>query len=208
MEDFNSLLNYIDDDFTPTGNLCYTNDNGEKLPTTTLQEFYNLRWFIQHFIDKNGYEYGDHDYFNPLNESNWIYQTNKHFMKYLNFSLQEMTPEQLKMNPFKPIIKVNTNHELDTDNGESTKDEEESTTSSEMSEEHSESDTTADDTEESNPTEIHQVHNVYNKSTHAKDELPESEEKPVIEFEIKENGDKEIEKENKLTNTEVNREIN
>ena len=29
LEDFNSLLNYIDDDFTPTGNLCYINDNGE-----------------------------------------------------------------------------------------------------------------------------------------------------------------------------------
>ena len=29
LEDFNSLLNYINDDFTPTGNLCYTNDNGE-----------------------------------------------------------------------------------------------------------------------------------------------------------------------------------
>ena len=87
LEDFNSLLNYIDDDFTPTGNLCYINDNGEKLPTTTSQEFYNLRWFIQHFIDKIGYEYGDHDYFDPSSESNWIYQTNKHFMKSVIFTL-------------------------------------------------------------------------------------------------------------------------
>ena len=62
LEDFNSLLNYIDEDFTPTCNLCYTNDNGEKLHHIHLQEFYNLRWFIQHLIDKNGYEYGDHDY--------------------------------------------------------------------------------------------------------------------------------------------------
>ena len=43
--------------------------NDEKLPTTTLQEFYNIRWFIQHLIDRNRYEYGDHDYFNPLSES-------------------------------------------------------------------------------------------------------------------------------------------
>ena len=131
LDDFNSLLNYIDEDFTPTGNLYYINDNGEKLPTTTLQEFYNPRWFIQHLIDKNGYEYGDHDYFNPLSESNWIYLTNENFMKYVIFTLQKMTPEQLKMNPFKPIIKVNTptNQQLDTEERESNNDEEKSTTS-------------------------------------------------------------------------------
>ena len=39
LENFNSLLNYTDDDFTATGNLgvCYINENGEMLPTTTLQ---------------------------------------------------------------------------------------------------------------------------------------------------------------------------
>ena len=31
LEDFNSLLEYTDDDFTPTRNLCYINENGEKL---------------------------------------------------------------------------------------------------------------------------------------------------------------------------------
>ena len=31
LEDFNSLLKYTDDDFTPTGDLCYINQNGEKL---------------------------------------------------------------------------------------------------------------------------------------------------------------------------------
>ena len=39
LEDFNSLWKYTDDDFTPIGNLCYINENGEMLPTTTLQEF-------------------------------------------------------------------------------------------------------------------------------------------------------------------------
>ena len=35
LEDFNSLLKYTDDDFTPIGNLCYINMNGETLPTKT-----------------------------------------------------------------------------------------------------------------------------------------------------------------------------
>ena len=53
LEDFNSLLNYANDDFTPTENLCYTNNNGEKLHQTPMQETYYLRWYIQHFIDEN-----------------------------------------------------------------------------------------------------------------------------------------------------------
>ena len=54
-EDINSLLKYTDDDFTPTGNLCFSNENGEKLHQTLLQEFYNLRWYIQQHIDENEY---------------------------------------------------------------------------------------------------------------------------------------------------------
>ena len=99
LEDFNSLLKYTDDDFTPTGNLCYINENGEMLATRTLKEFYNLRWYIQHLIDENEYQYDDDEWTNPLSESYWIYHTNKHFMKYASFILQEMTPEQVKQNP-------------------------------------------------------------------------------------------------------------
>ena len=69
-EDFNSLLKYTDDDFTPIGNLCYINEYGQLLPTTTLQEFYNLRWYIQHLIDENEYQYDDDEWTNPLGESN------------------------------------------------------------------------------------------------------------------------------------------
>ena len=47
LEGFNSLLECTDNDFTPISNLCYINENGEMLPTTTLQEFYNLRWYVQ-----------------------------------------------------------------------------------------------------------------------------------------------------------------
>ena len=131
LEDFNSLLNYTDEDFTQTGNLGYFNENGEKLHQMLLQEHYNLRWYIQHLIDENKYQYDDDEWTNPLSESNWIYQTNKLFMNYVNFTLWEMTPEQLKQNP----ITVHPNQKLDTDEGESTKDEEEFTASQEISEE-------------------------------------------------------------------------
>ena len=47
-----------------------------------------------------------------------------------------MTPEQMKMNPIKPIIKVKTNEKIDYEEGKSIIDEEESTeTSQELSEE-------------------------------------------------------------------------
>ena len=67
-----ALLKYTDDDFMPIGNLCYINENGEMLPTTTLQDFYNLRWYIQHLIYINEYQYDDDECTNPLSESNWI----------------------------------------------------------------------------------------------------------------------------------------
>ena len=86
LEDFNSLLKYTYDDFTLTGNLSYINDNCQMLPTTTLQEFDNLRWYIQHLIDENEYQYDGDEWTNPISESNWIYRTNKHFMKYVNFT--------------------------------------------------------------------------------------------------------------------------
>ena len=135
LEDFNSLLEYTDDDFTPTGKFCYINENGEKLHRKLMKEFFNLRWFIQHLIDKNEYLDDGDEWTNPLSESNWIYQINRTFMKYVNSTLKEMTPEQMKMNPIKPIIKVNTNEELDTEEGESTKVQEEFTTSEELTEE-------------------------------------------------------------------------
>ena len=70
-------------------------------------------------------------------------------MKYVNFTLKEMTPEQ--------IIKVKTNEELDTEEGESNTDEQESTISikeeeeystfSDMSKQDSESDIKVDETQ-------------------------------------------------------------
>ena len=58
-------------------------------------------------------------------------------MKYVKFTLQEMTPEQMKMNCIKPIIKVKTNEELDTGEGQSSTAEQESTISNKEEEEYS-----------------------------------------------------------------------
>ena len=76
-----------------------------------MKEFYDLRWYIQHLVDENEYQYGDDEWTNPL-----TYRTNKHFMKYVNFTLKEMTPEQLKQNP----ITVHPNQKLDTEEGSQT----------------------------------------------------------------------------------------
>ena len=73
-------------------------------------------------------------------------------MKYVNLTLKEMTPEQLKQNPITvhPNIKLDTEEgELNTDQKESTisnKEEEEYSTFSDMSKQHSESDINIDDT--------------------------------------------------------------
>ena len=178
MEDFNSLLKCTDHDFATIGNLCYINENGQMLPTTTLQEFFNIRWYIQHLIDESEYQYDDDEWTNPSSESNWIYQTNKTFIKYVNCTLQEMTPEQLKQNP----ITVHHNQKLDTEEGESNtdeqestianKEEEESSTFSGMSKQDSEFDIIVDaqDQENSQTPEPLQIHNVYNTTMHDKDD--------------------------------------
>ena len=93
-------------------------------------------------------------------------QTHGNFMKYVFFTLHRMTPEQIKMNSIKPIIKVKINEELDKEEGESIIDEEESTeTSQELSEEQtSTSDIYIEDQQDSKSIETSQVHNVLNNS--------------------------------------------
>ena len=200
LEDFNSLLEYTDDDFTSTGKFCYINENGEKLYRKLMKEFYNLRWYIQHLVDLHEYQYGDNEWTNPLHESNWTYRTNKQFMKYINFTLKEMTPKQMKMKPIKPIIKVNTNEELDTEEGESNPHEQESTISnkdedeyftfSDMSKQDSESDINVGETQyqQNSYTPELRVHNTYNTTMHDKDnsihdEYNTSENEHIIEIE-------------------------
>ena len=76
------------------------------------------------------------------------------------------------MNPIKPIIKVNTNEELDTtEKGESTKVQEEFTTSVELPEDkYSTFTDTSKQTEELIPTETSQVLTVFNKAIHHEDD--------------------------------------
>ena len=212
LEDFNSLLNYTDEDFTPygAGNLSSYKENGDSvvkmLSTTSLQMVQNLRWYIQHLINECGYLYDDDESNYPLSEDKWMLQTHGKLMKYILFTLHRMTPEQMKMNPIKPIIKVKTNEELDNEEGKSIIDEEESTeTSQELSEEQtSTSDIYIEDQEDSKSIETSQVHNVLNNSI--LNEVDSHTVEDVTEIELpKENGEQNNAKEDKLltTNFEV-----
>ena len=116
-----------------------------------------------------------------LSEENWMTQNNCKFIKYVIHHRHPMTPEQLKQKPFEEIFK-NQHEKVDTDEGESTKVQEEFTTSEEMREEYStfsymskqdsESDINIDDTQDeqnSQTAEKLQIHNIYNTTMHDKD---------------------------------------
>ena len=81
LEDFNSLLNYTDEDFKPhgAGNLSFYKENGDSvvkmMPTTPLQMLENLRWYIQHLINESQYLYDDDESNYPLSEDKWMLQT-------------------------------------------------------------------------------------------------------------------------------------
>ena len=57
LEDFNSLSEYTDENFQPTGKFCHINENGEKLYRNLMKKFYNLRWYIQHLVAQHEYHY-------------------------------------------------------------------------------------------------------------------------------------------------------
>ena len=189
LEDFNPLLKYTDEDLIPhgAGKLSYYKENGDSavkmMSPTPLHELINLRWYIQHLIHESGYLYDDDESNYPLSEDKWMLQSHGKFMKYVFYTLHRMTPEQMKMNPIKPIIKVKTNEKLDTEKGESNKDEQEYTISnkeeeeystfSDMSKQNSESDINVDniqDEQNSHTPEL-QIHNIYNTTMHDKDDL-------------------------------------
>ena len=214
LEDFNSLLNYTDEDFKPYGggNLSYYKENGDSvvkmMPTTPLQMLENLRWYIQHLINESGYLYDDDESNYPLSEDKWMLQTHGKLMKYVIFTLHRMTPEQMKMNPIKPIIKVKTNEELDKEGGESIIDEEESTeTSQDLSEEqNSTSDIYIEDQEDSKSIETSQVHNVLNNPIPI--DVDSHTVEDVTEIELpKVNGEQNNAKEDKLLPTNFEMEI-
>ena len=127
LKNFNSILNYPIDDFTPSGNLCYINEHGDILPYTPMIKIYNLRWYIQHLMDES-----EDQAQNPLSEENWMQQNNCKFIKYVIHHRHPMTPEQLKQKPFEEIFK-NQHEKVDTEKGESNEEEQKSTTSSDKS---------------------------------------------------------------------------
>ena len=161
LEDFNCLLNYTDEYLIPHGHgrLSYYKEIGDsvvKMMSPTCQKgIINLRWYIQHLIHECGYLYDDNESKFSLSEDKWMLQAHGKFMRYVFFTLRRMTHAQMKINPIKPIIKVKTNEELDTEEGESTKvlhefttaeEEEEYSTFSPMSKQNPEFDINVDDT--------------------------------------------------------------
>ena len=152
LENFNSILNYTIDDFTPSGNLSFMNQHGEILHPTPLREVFNLRCYIQHLLDESEVETQ-----NPLSDENWMKQNNWKYIKYVIHHRHPMTPQQLKQKPVEEIFK-NQHEKVDTEEGELNEEEEKSTTSSDKSELNTESDITYEDEEETNTTETHQVH--------------------------------------------------
>ena len=184
LEDFNSLLKYTDEDLIPhgVGNLSYYKENGDSvvkmMTPNTPARLINLRWDIQHLIHESGYLYDDDESNYPLSEDKWMLQAHGKFMKYVFYTLHRMTPEQMKMNPTKPIIQVKTNEELDPEKGESTKVQDEFTTSEEeeeystfshMSKQNSEFDINVHDTQDeqnSQTPETLQIHDKYNTTMH------------------------------------------
>ena len=43
LENFNSILNYTIDDFTPSRNLCYMNEHGDNLPYSPMKKNIQLK---------------------------------------------------------------------------------------------------------------------------------------------------------------------
>ena len=120
LENFNSILNYTIDGFTPSGNLSYMNQHGEILHHTPLREVFNLRCYIQHLMNES-----EDKTQNPLSHENWMKQNNWKFIKYVIHHRHPMTPVQLKQKLFEEIFK-HQHEKVDTDEGESIEEEDKS----------------------------------------------------------------------------------
>ena len=157
---------------------------------------------------------------NPLSEDNWMKPNNCKFMKYVIHHRHPMTPEQLKQKPFEEIFK-NQHEKVDTNKGESTKVQEEFTTSeeltqdeystfSDMSKQDSESNINVYDTQhqENSYTPGLQIHYTYNTTMHDKhnlihEEYDTSENKNIIEIETYEHYGEKIHETEQSISTET-----
>ena len=136
---------------------------------------------------------------NPLSEENWMKQNNCKFIKYVIHHRHPMTSEQLKQKPFEEVFK-NQHEKVDTDEGESTKieEEEEFTTSEELaqdeystfsdiSKQDSESDINFDDTQlQENSYTLETLQNnttIHDKDDLIHDEYDTSKDENIIEIE-------------------------
>ena len=83
LENFNSIMNYIIDDFPPSGSLSYLNQHGDILHQIPLKEVFNLYRYMQHLILKSELDYDDEEFDNHLDEGNWLLQTRGKYMKFV-----------------------------------------------------------------------------------------------------------------------------
>ena len=107
LENFSSILNYTIDDFTPSGNLSYINENGEIIHLTPLKGLFNLRWYIQYLIDESESEDESN---NPLNHENWMKQTSWKFLKYVVHHKHSMTLNNSNRNLSKKLSRLDMNN--------------------------------------------------------------------------------------------------
>ena len=96
LEDITSLMIYDLNDFTPSGTLCYYKEKAESeaahmMPTTLLNEFCNLWWYIQHLILESDCDYDDEDFDNPLDDDNWLLQSRGKYMKFVIYHSSNAT---------------------------------------------------------------------------------------------------------------------
>ena len=167
------------------------NEHGDILPYTPMKKIFNLRWYIQHLMAES-----EDEAQNPLCEQNWMKQNNCKFIKYVIYHRHPMTPEQLKQRLFEEIFK-NQHEKVDTDEGESNINEQESTisikeedeysTSSDILKKDSESDINIDDTQDQQnsqtPETLQNNTTIHNKDDLIHDEYDTSEDENITEIE-------------------------
>ena len=103
LEDMNDLLLHDLNDFTPTGSLSQYKVSAEAeetkpLPITHLKELYNFYRYIQHLILESKFEYDDEEFDNPLDEANWLLQTQGKYMKFVIYNSSTATQPRATSN--------------------------------------------------------------------------------------------------------------
>ena len=96
MEDFISLLTYEPNDFTPSGLLCNYKEKADSeavliMSNTPVKELYDLRRYIQHLILESEYDYDVDEFDSPLNQYNWLLQTQGKSMKIVIYHSSKAT---------------------------------------------------------------------------------------------------------------------